>query len=99
MKTIVADENDLRKLIREEAANALTLAQERQPEPTGRKEYLTNTEAARYLDVSKSTLQRWRADDTLPFTRIGRQVFYRREDVLNVLDAGLKSDASAKPAS
>lgn len=89
MKTIVADEQDLRQLIREEAANALTLAEQRRPEAAGVKEYLTNSEAARYLDVSKSTLQRWRDNGTLPCTRIGRNVYYRREDLLEVLESGL----------
>ena len=80
---------ELRKLIREEAANALTLAKERRPDTPGVKEYLTNTEASRYLDVSKSTLQRWRDNGTLPSTRIGRNVYYRRKDLLEVLDNGL----------
>ena len=86
---VVMPERKLRELIREEAANAFTLFRERQPEPAGRKEYLTNTEASKYLDVSKSTLQRWRDDGTLPCTRIGRNIYYRREDLLEVLERGL----------
>ena len=85
----VIEERELRKLIREEAANALTLAEERRPETPGKKEYLTNAEASRYLDVSKSTLQRWRDNGTLPSTRIGRNVYFRREDILEVLHSGL----------
>lgn len=46
-------------------------------------------EAANYLHVKDSTLAAWRSEGryNLPFVKVGRRVFYRRED----LDAFLMS--------
>ncbi|NBB84875.1 MAG: helix-turn-helix domain-containing protein [Bacteroidetes bacterium] len=87
MPTIVTDAEDLREIIREEAAAAVQLAKERTPAPAGRKEYLTNTEAQKYLDVSASTLARYRDAGKLSYSKMGRFVFYKRADVVAMLDA------------
>ena len=43
--------------------------------------YLTNREAMSALGVSKATLARWRADGTLPFSKIGNSLYYAVDDV------------------
>ena len=57
--------------------------------PPGReppKEVLSNREAMEFLDLSKSTLQRYRDDGTLPYSKLGGNVYYRRKDLLHVLE-------------
>lgn len=45
------------------------------------KGWLTNAEAQTYLGLSRPTLARYRADGTLPFSKIGQSVYYRLDDV------------------
>ena len=51
------------------------------------KEWLPNPEAQEYLGVSKSTLQRWRDDGVLPYSKVNGSIFYRRADLLKVLES------------
>ncbi len=51
------------------------------------KAFLTNAEAQRYLGLSKPTLARYRADGTLPYSKIGSSVYYRLSDVEALLEA------------
>ena len=49
--------------------------------PGDAKAYLTNAEAQKYLGLSKPTLARYRADGTLPFSKVGASVYYRLSDI------------------
>jgi hypothetical protein len=62
--------------------------------PGGPKAFLTNAEAQRYLGLSKATLARYRADGTLPFSKIRSSVYYRLQDV----EALLMSSATRRDA-
>jgi excisionase family DNA binding protein len=57
---------------------------------------LSNKEAADYLGVKSETLDIWRSVGrySIPFTKIGRRVFYRKSD----LDAFIKSRTQTKTA-
>ena len=59
------------------------------------KEWLSNREAMEYLDLSKSTLQRYRDDGTLPYSKLGGNIFYRRDDLLHVLQQNRNGEISA----
>ena len=43
--------------------------------------YMTNPEAQKVLGVSRATLARWRKDGTIPYSKLGRSVYYAVEDV------------------
>ena len=58
--------------------------------PVNDGEFLTNKAVMEYLDLSRPTLQRMRNDGRLPFSKIGRKVFYRRSDVEEMLEAGIR---------
>lgn len=93
--TIITSESELRRVLRSEIdAAAEKLSQPPTPPP---KEWLTEREARDYLGWSKATMHRRRDDGTLPYSKIGSSLFYRREDLLDVLDqhrvAGLRNDA------
>ena len=50
------------------------------------KEVLSNREAQEFLDLSKSTLQRYRDDGTLPYSKLGQNIYYRRSDLHDALE-------------
>ena len=52
----------------------------------GPKEWLTNAEASAYLGLSKTTMQRYRSAGTLPFSKIGGTIYYRRSDLIHMLE-------------
>lgn len=58
------------------------------------KAYLTNREAQDYLGLSKATLARYRADGTLPYSKVGQSVYYRLADVEALLDRHAVGPAS-----
>lgn len=51
------------------------------------KNWLTNAEAVEYLGLSRPTLARYRADGTLPYSKVGSSVFYRLSDVEGLLES------------
>lgn len=55
------------------------------------KSWLTNREAQDYLGLSKATLARYRADGTLPYSKVGASVYYRLGDVEALLESALIS--------
>jgi excisionase family DNA binding protein len=52
------------------------------------KDWLTNKEAMAYLGLSRPTLQRYRAEGRLPFSKVGGNVYYRRADLDALLESG-----------
>lgn len=84
---------DLAKLIRPIVEDAVAKAL---PVPNdgehgaAQKDWLTNREAMRYLGLSKATLARYRADGTLPYSKVGANVFYRFEDIDALLRASMR---------
>ena len=57
-----------------------------------KKAWLTNKEAMEYLGLSRPTLQRYRASGKLPYSKIGGNIFYRREDVDALLEKHMQGD-------
>lgn len=54
-------------------------------------EFMTNDAVMKYLGLSRPTLQRYRDSGRLPFSKIGRKVYYRRSDVEELLKTGMQS--------
>ncbi|MEM8558821.1 MAG: helix-turn-helix domain-containing protein [Bacteroidota bacterium] len=77
----------LRPLVEEAVAHALPDLPASGTEP---KAWLTNREAMDYLGLSKATLARYRKDGTLPYSKVGANVFYRFADVDALLQASLR---------
>ena len=67
------------KLI-EEIKNLLTT----KPNPSLRK-CLKSSEVKQLLGISSGTLQNLRVSGALPFTRVGRLIFYKQEDIEKLL--------------
>lgn len=48
--------------------------------------WLDNQEVCEILNISKRTLQTYRDNGTLPFSQIGHKMFYRPQDVKQVIN-------------
>ena len=74
---------DLQKLI----SDAVNAAIAGRPEPqTEQREVLTNRQAMAYLNVSRSTLQRWRNEGKLPYRQVQGKILYTRADIDQLLN-------------
>lgn len=85
---LVTSEDELQRLLDEavEATLSRALKDLSPPNREPPREVLSNRRAMEYLDVSKSTLQRWRDSGLLPYSKIGGSVYYRRQDLIRVVD-------------
>lgn len=60
---------------------------------------VTPEELATTLEVELSTLQAWRAQGTGPdYVRLGKQVFYRRADIIDWINANVVVNANRRVA-
>ena len=59
-----------------------------QPKPVEKKEevYMTSSEVLSYINVSKSTLARWRKDLYIPYEKKGGIIRYKKSEVDKVLN-------------
>ena len=55
--------------------------------PKDQKHFYTREEAAKLLDVSLTTLFHWNNDGTLTNTKIGKRVYYSKNEVLARLNS------------
>lgn len=88
MELIITPRQDLERFIED----AITRAASRPPEGSGAelrpaKGWLTNSEAQEYLGLSRATLARYRSEGLLPYSKVGRNLFYRLSDVEALLEA------------
>ena len=87
-QVVVTSEERLRELIRSVVAEAIRHGREHEERPerpsTG---WITNTDAMAQLGLSRATRARPRASGTLPYSKVGRSVYYRLTDVEALLDS------------
>ena len=48
-------------------------------------DWLDNQDVMQYLHICQRTLQTLRSNGTLPFSRIGNKIYYRRSDIDSLL--------------
>lgn len=65
------------------------IIQNNNPQPA--KKWLKSYEVKKLLNISKGTLQTFRANGTIPFTKMGGLIYYDA-DAINKILAGQKSD-------
>ena len=47
--------------------------------------WLDNQDACMILNISKRSLQTYRDNGTIPFTRIGHKIYYKHEDIERIM--------------
>jgi hypothetical protein len=55
------------------------------PKLTPLEDWLDNQNVMQTLHISLRTLQTLRTNGTLPFSKIGNKIYYRRQDILKIL--------------
>jgi predicted DNA-binding transcriptional regulator AlpA len=68
-------------------AGIQALIENRHSHPNSEK-YLTNRDVCRMLQVSPRTLQKWRNEKTVPFSRLKGKILYRESDIAAWLSTG-----------
>jgi excisionase family DNA binding protein len=53
--------------------------------------FIDNAEFARIMGISKRTAQTWRDEKRISFSQVGAKIYYRREDVEQLLLQNLTS--------
>ncbi|HOG19816.1 MAG TPA: helix-turn-helix domain-containing protein [Salinivirgaceae bacterium] len=49
-------------------------------------DWLDGQDVMQALHISPRTLQNWRTNGTLPYSRIGNKIYYRRQDIIKILN-------------
>lgn len=57
---------------------------------TNSREYLKSSEVSKLLNISLSKLQHLRVSKVLPYTRIGATIYYKRDDIQQLLESNRK---------
>lgn len=65
---------------------------------TNTREYLKSSEVSKLLNISLSKLQHLRLSKILPYTRIGSTIYYKREDIQDLLEANRKQAKIKSPS-
>ncbi len=78
---IVTTKTALTVAVAEAVERALRKTEPKEQPPGPGFGWITNVEAMRLLGLSKPTLQRYRADGLLPYSKVGSSVYYRLDDV------------------
>lgn len=53
---------------------------------------MDNQEVCMALNISQRTLQALRSNGTLPFSQIDRKTYYRRQDVIRLIEKGRRDN-------
>ena len=84
---VVTSPDDLQRIITDAVNAAIAGRTEPQSEQP---EVFTNRQAMQYLNVSRSTLQRWRNEGKLPYRQIQGKILYTRADIDQLLNESLR---------
>lgn len=62
-------------------------------------DWINNKAALRLLGVSRPTLQRWRADGKLPYSKVDGLIYYKRSDINDLFTASMVDRGCSHPGS
>jgi len=51
------------------------------------KELMNTKEICEFLGIHLSTLNKWKAENKIPYLKMGKRIFYKRQDVLDALES------------
>lgn len=55
-----------------------------------KEEWMDKQDVLQFLHISERTLQKWRSQNLLPYSRIGRKIFYKKSDLIALLEKNRK---------
>lgn len=80
-KLVVIEVDHLYSLIKQ-AINEVVIKKKESEHP---KELLNSKEACEFLGIHPSTLNKWKAENKIPYKRQGKRIFFQRREILNSL--------------
>jgi len=75
---ISLSEEQLRTIIKDAIHEELSQKKE--------KELLNFKEACEFLGISPSALNKWKSENKIPFKRLGKRIFFNRQDIMISLE-------------
>ena len=60
------------------------------PDKPNKKEIFSSRQAMEFLNVSRSTLHRWRESGLLPYRKVENTILYKKEDLDRLLEENRK---------
>ena len=79
---LVVVETDQLYLIIKQAIKEVLLERE---EEKNYKELMNFNETCDFLGIHPSTLNKWKAENKIPYKRLGKRIFFSKKDILNSL--------------
>lgn len=89
---ILISETDFSELLKKIVVSAI---KETQTQTKTDNTLLTQIQAAELLKISIPTLITWKDKKLLPFTQIGRKIYFKKQDLINAID-GLSNNPGRK---
>lgn len=80
-KLILIEEDSLYSLLKQ-ALNEVLIEKEK---IKNKKELMNFKETCGFLGIHPSTLNKWKANNKIPYKRLGKRIFFQREEILNSL--------------
>ncbi len=80
-KLVVIEIDHLYSLIKQ-AVNEAVIKKE---ESEQTKDLLNFKETCEFLGIHPSTLNKWKAENKIPYKRLGKRIFFQRREILNSL--------------
>jgi excisionase family DNA binding protein len=74
---ISISQEELHKIIREAVREELNCKKE--------KEFLSFRETCDYLGISSSALNKWKSENRVPYKKLGKRIFFSRQELLDTL--------------
>src|SRR5690625_7869503 len=102
MEVVVTSSKDLRAIVREELERIHLKRPDRRTSGARAAEakldigWLSNEEAQKAMGLSRATLARYRADGTLPYSKLGQNIFYKTDDIKAALQGGENGRTSSR---
>lgn len=81
-KLVVIEIDDLYTLIKQAVKEAIIKKQEYEHT----KDLLNFKETCEYLGIHASTLNKWKAENKIPYKRLGKRIYFQRREILNSLN-------------
>ena len=73
---------ELQSIIKETLSQVLTESKNRDKQ----KELLNSSDLIKWLGISLSTLNKWKAENKIPYKRLGKRIFFSKSEVLGALE-------------
>lgn len=98
MEIVMMEKSDFDRLVRriEDIAEHIRRSEFRKP-PSNTGEWVSNKEAMELLGVSPRTLQRYRDNGCIPYSKIGKNCRYRLSDLERTLERFMINGTEDKP--